>query len=46
MAQVPSRSCGCPVPGNVQGPAGQGLEKPGSVEGVPTHGSAAGMNDI
>jgi len=33
------RSCGCPLPANVQGQAGWGLEQPGLVEGVPVHGS-------
>uniref|UniRef100_A0A8D2MGZ3 Uncharacterized protein n=1 Tax=Zonotrichia albicollis TaxID=44394 RepID=A0A8D2MGZ3_ZONAL len=29
-------SCGCPwIPASVQGQAGQGLEQPGAVEGVP-----------
>ena len=38
MAQVAQRSCGCPIPGSVQGQAGRGLEQPGLVEGVPAHG--------
>jgi len=29
------RSCGCLLPGSVQGQAGQGFEQPGLVEGVP-----------
>ncbi|XP_063255737.1 uncharacterized protein LOC134551722 [Prinia subflava] len=36
LAQGAQRSCGCPwIPGSVQGQAGQGLEQPGTVEGVP-----------
>jgi len=37
-AQVVQRSCGCSLPGRVQGQAGQGFEQPGLVEGVPAHG--------
>ena len=38
MAQGAQSSCGCPwIPGSVQGQAGQGLEQPGIVEGVPAH---------
>ena len=36
--QVAQRSCGCPLPGSVQGPVGQGFEQPGLVEGVPARG--------
>jgi len=38
LAQVAQRSCGCPIPVSVQGQVGRGLEQPGLVEGVPTHG--------
>jgi len=33
LAQVAQRSCGCSLPGSVQGQAGQDLEQPGLVEG-------------
>jgi len=35
------RSCGCPLPGSVQGQAGWVFEQPGLVEGVPAHGRGA-----
>ncbi|NWV98345.1 SMAD4 protein, partial [Machaerirhynchus nigripectus] len=36
LAQGAQSSCGCPqIPGSAQGQAGQGLEYPGTVEGVP-----------
>ena len=38
LAQVAQRSCGCPIPGSVQGQVGRGLEQPGLVEGVPACG--------
>jgi len=36
------RSCGCPLPGTVQGQGGWGFEQPGPVEGVPAHGRGFG----
>jgi len=42
LAQVAQRSCGCPLPGNVQGQVGWGFEQPGLVEGVPAHGRGVG----
>ena len=42
LAQVAQRSCGCPLPGSVQGQVGWGLEHPGLVEGVPAHGRGVG----
>jgi len=33
LAQAAQRSCGCPLPGKVQGQVGQGSEQPGLVEG-------------
>jgi len=38
LAQVAQRSCGCPLPGSVQGQVGWSSEHPGLVEGVPAHG--------
>jgi len=38
LEQVAQRSCGCPLPGSVQGQGGQRFEQPGLVEGVPAHG--------
>ena len=42
LAQVAERSCGCPLPGSVQGQVGRGFEQPGLVEGVPAHGRGVG----
>jgi len=42
LAQVSQRSCGCPLPGSVQGEFGRGFEHPGLVEGVPAHGRGVG----
>jgi len=44
-AQVAQRSCGCPLPGNVQDQVGRGLEHPGLVEGGPAHGRGIGLDD-
>jgi len=38
VEQVTQRSCGCPLPGSVQGQVGWGFKQPGLVEGVPGHG--------
>jgi len=46
LAQVAQRSCGCPLPGSVQGQAGQGFEQPGLVEGVPAHGRGVRLDDL
>jgi len=32
LEQDAQRSCGCPLPGSVQGQAGRGFEQPGLVE--------------
>ena len=45
LAQVAQRSCGCPLPGSVQGQVGQHFEQPGLVAGVPAH-SQGGWNWI
>ena len=42
VPQTAQRSCGCPLPGSVQGQAGQGFDQPGLVEGVPAHGRGGG----
>ena len=42
VAQVAQRSCGCPLPGRVQGQVGRGFEQPGLVEGIPAHGRGGG----
>ncbi|CAM9222639.1 unnamed protein product, partial [Bubo scandiacus] len=38
LAQVAQRSCGCPLPGSVQGQVGRGFDQCDLVEGVPAHG--------
>jgi len=42
LAQVAQRSCGCPLPGSVQGQVAWGFEQPGLVEGVCAHGRGVG----
>ena len=42
VALVAQRSCGCPIPGGVQGQAGWGLGQPGLMGGVPAHGRGVG----
>ena len=46
LAQVAQRSCGCPLPGNVQGQAGWSSEHPGLVEGVPADGRGLEQDDL
>jgi len=43
LAWVVQRSCGCPLPGSVQGQVGWAFEHPGLVEGVIAHGRGGGM---
>ena len=38
LEQVAQRSCGCPIPGGVQGQDGWSSEQPKIVKGVPAHG--------
>jgi len=42
MEQVAQRSCGCPLPRNVQDQVGWAFEQPGLVEGVPAHARGVG----
>jgi len=42
MEQAARRSCGCTLPGSVQGQFGWGFEQPGLVEYVPGHGRCIG----
>ena len=42
LEKVARRSCGCPLPGNVQGQVGWSSEQPGLVEDVPAHGRGGG----
>jgi len=46
LAQVAQRSCGCPLPGSVQGQAGRGFEQPGLVGGVPARGRGLELDDL
>jgi len=46
LEQVSRRSCGCPLPGSVQGQVGCGFEQPGLVEGVPAHGRGFVPGDL
>ena len=42
LAQAAQRSWGWPLPGRVQGQAGQDFKHPGLVEGVPVQGRGVG----
>jgi len=42
LTQVSQRSCGCLLPGRVQGQVGRGFEQPDLVEGVPAHSRGVG----
>jgi len=42
LEEVAQKSCGCPLPGNVQGQVEWGSEQPGLVEGVPAPGRGVG----
>jgi len=46
LEQIAQRGSGGPIPGNVQGQAGQGSEQPGLVEDVPTHCRGVGLHDL
>ena len=45
LAQAAQRSCGCPLPGRVQGQVGRGFGQPGLVEGVPAHGRGLELDE-
>jgi len=38
VKSLAQRSCGCPLPGSVQGQVGWSSEQPGLVDYVPAHG--------
>jgi len=42
VEQVAQRSCGCLIPGSVQGQVGWGFDQPGLVEGMLAHGRGIG----
>jgi len=42
VTRVAQRSCGCPLPGSVQGQVGWSSDHPGLVEDVPAHGRGVG----
>ena len=42
LEQVAQRSCGCLLPGSVQGQVGWSSEQRGLVEDVPAHGRGVG----
>ena len=41
-----SRGCECPLPGNIQGQAGWGFEKPGLEGGVPAYSRGLELGDL
>ena len=46
LKQVAQSGGRCPIPGNIQGQAGQDSEQPDRVEGVPAHCSGVGLDDL
>ena len=46
LEQVAQGSCGCPLPGSVQGQVGWGFEQPGLVEGVFACGGGLELDDL
>ena len=46
LEQVALRGGGCPVPGDVQGQAGQGSEQPDLAVGVPVHSMRVGPDGL
>ena len=46
LEQVTQRSCGCSIPGNIQGNVGWGFEQPGQVKDAPAHGRGVGLDDL
>ena len=42
LEQIAQRGCGCPLPGSIQGQAGQGFEQHGLVGDVPAYSSGDG----
>ena len=45
LAYAAQRSCGCPIPGGVQGQVGCGPGQPEQVRGSPAHGRELKLND-
>ena len=45
MEQVAQGSCGCPIPGGIQGQAGCGSGQPGLVAGDPAHSRGLELDD-
>ena len=46
LEQIAQRSGGCPVPGDIQGQAGQGSEQPALVVALPVNCREVGLDDI
>ena len=46
LAQAAQRSCGCPLPGRVQGQVGRSSEHPGLGKGVPARGRAVEQDGL
>jgi len=46
LEQIAQRGSGGPIPGNIQGQAGQSSEQPGVVEDVPAYCRGAGLDDL
>jgi len=46
LEQIAQTGGRCPIPGNIQGQVGQGLEQPDLVEDVPTHCRELGVDGL
>jgi len=46
LAQAAQSSCGCPLPGSVQGQVGRGFEHPGLVKGSLPVAGALQLHDL
>lgn len=46
LEQIVQRSCGCPIPGGVQGQAAWNSEQPGLVESVPAVAEGLKLDDL
>lgn len=46
LQQAAHRTCGCPIPGNIQAQAGLSSEQPDLIKNVPAHGRGVGLDDL
>lgn len=46
LEQLVQRSCGCSIPGSIQGEVGEDFERPDLVEDVPAHSRGVGLGAL